>query len=603
MNFNHILNHIQDLDSQGDFLELGTGWGEDSTDILAQLADQLQRQLYTIDFDPDCTSRASERHKHKSWVHCVNARAEHWLQQHQHLRFSLVLLDNYDWINQPDLPQQPQWQQQQTQRYQQLGEQQQNLISQARHLQQLQLVLPLLTDRAVIVLDDTHWRERDHDYTGKGSACVPLLLDHGFELHHYNHGVIMQRGSTAAVPSDRTTLTFGMVAPHGLDSITERMFENKATVHILALSQLEPTQQFVYCLNTNLTNLGQFTAELTVTDHAAHLFDQDRIPSVVLNMLRQGPAKVLINHATEAVLDPVLLDQISQYAEHMSVPLHNIIYVSNAHDGDDIIDTYTQQTHRSSRIQHFFYPYFRFDHRTYYHRDWTRDPRPSVPIKLFLCFNYKHHDHRVLFYLMMQRHNLIKHCYYSLPQHSYRGSFLEAVSTSIHAHPEFAHEFTDSEISQADQNLPLVLEPNFQQHMQDRSSMAPELYKHSMISVVVETNFFRPGIHITEKTYKPISFRHAFVLVAGPGHVKVLQQMGFETFGDFWDEGYDLIQDHKQRMQAVISVLEHISRWSENQQRDFKDQVEVRLVKNQKLLETLSRDTGIIQQFIQRHSV
>ncbi len=170
-------------------------------------------------------------------------------------------------------------------------------------------------------------------------------------------------------------------------------------------------------------------------------------------------------------------------------------------------------------------------------------------------------------------------------------------------HPEFLTDSERAESEAAAQHLPLELEPDFQQILQDRSTVIPEFYKNSLISIVVETNFFRRGVHVTEKTYKPLSFRHAFVVVATARHLEALHAMGFETFGDFWDEGYDLIEDPRQRMEAVIQVLEGIRGWSREQQTRFRDGVAERLARNQQRLEELVRRNQDLEQFIQRYTV
>jgi len=52
--------------------------------------------------------------------------------------------------------------------------------------------------------------------------------------------------------------------------------------------------------------------------------------------------------------------------------------------------------------------------------------------------------------------------------------------------------------------------------------------------------------------------RIPFVLL-GPAHnLKYLRSYGFRTFGDFWDEGYDDIEDPILRMQSIGLLLESI---------------------------------------------
>lgn len=40
--------------------------------------------------------------------------------------------------------------------------------------------------------------------------------------------------------------------------------------------------------------------------------------------------------------------------------------------------------------------------------------------------------------------------------------------------------------------------------------------------------------------------------------LRYLREMGFETFGDIWDESYDDIEDHGLRVQALLRILDDI---------------------------------------------
>lgn len=102
-----------------------------------------------------------------------------------------------------------------------------------------------------------------------------------------------------------------------------------------------------------------------------------------------------------------------------------------------------------------------------------------------------------------------------------------------------------------------------------------EVYNKSAFSVVAETNWDNYYAFFTEKTAKPIIARRLFVMVAGAGYLKALRSMGFKTFGDFIDESYDTIEDHKERWQAVCNTIDWISK---------QDQVEL-LAKVQPIVE------------------
>jgi hypothetical protein len=78
----------------------------------------------------------------------------------------------------------------------------------------------------------------------------------------------------------------------------------------------------------------------------------------------------------------------------------------------------------------------------------------------------------------------------------------------------------------------------------------------SMLYLVTETVATGRRHHITEKTFKPIAMGMPFVLVATQGSLEYLRSYGFKTFGHIWDESYDAIQDDRDRIRAVSSLLQ-----------------------------------------------
>jgi len=79
----------------------------------------------------------------------------------------------------------------------------------------------------------------------------------------------------------------------------------------------------------------------------------------------------------------------------------------------------------------------------------------------------------------------------------------------------------------------------------------------SFLHVVSET-VWQDKIHFTEKVFKPIVLHQPFVVLQAPGSLAYLRSYGFKTFGDWWDESYDTIEDPQQRMQAIADIVNAI---------------------------------------------
>jgi hypothetical protein len=77
----------------------------------------------------------------------------------------------------------------------------------------------------------------------------------------------------------------------------------------------------------------------------------------------------------------------------------------------------------------------------------------------------------------------------------------------------------------------------------------------SMLYLVTETVATGRRHHLTEKTFKPIAMGMPFVIVGTKGSLEYLRSYGFKTFGDFWDESYDTIDDDNERIASVAKTL------------------------------------------------
>jgi hypothetical protein len=83
----------------------------------------------------------------------------------------------------------------------------------------------------------------------------------------------------------------------------------------------------------------------------------------------------------------------------------------------------------------------------------------------------------------------------------------------------------------------------------------PDWYNATKFSVVVESNIDTIPIGHSEKSYKPMAFRHPTISWASPGLLKYLKNQGFETFDHCIDESYDRITDPNLRLSKVCAVI------------------------------------------------
>lgn len=86
-------------------------------------------------------------------------------------------------------------------------------------------------------------------------------------------------------------------------------------------------------------------------------------------------------------------------------------------------------------------------------------------------------------------------------------------------------------------------------------------YNDIFVDVVHETFVRGEVCFATEKTWRPIIARRPFITMGGRNHLKNLRRLGFKTFNEIWDEGYDEY-DMQHRVREILQLLDTISMWS-----------------------------------------
>jgi len=95
----------------------------------------------------------------------------------------------------------------------------------------------------------------------------------------------------------------------------------------------------------------------------------------------------------------------------------------------------------------------------------------------------------------------------------------------------------------------------------DHSMAVDAHYTDAYFNLVLETHFDADGsggTFLTEKTFKPIKNAQPFVLVAPPGSLQCLRDLGYRTFDSVLDNSYDLETNNTQRWLKVKHTLTQI---------------------------------------------
>jgi len=83
-------------------------------------------------------------------------------------------------------------------------------------------------------------------------------------------------------------------------------------------------------------------------------------------------------------------------------------------------------------------------------------------------------------------------------------------------------------------------------------------YNDTVCSLVSETNDNDYEVFMTEKIWKPIIAKHVFVVHGNYLYLQKLREIGFKTFGNYFDESYDLEKDSDERIHKLVDLCKDL---------------------------------------------
>jgi hypothetical protein len=170
--------------------------------------------------------------------------------------------------------------------------------------------------------------------------------------------------------------------------------------------------------------------------------------------------------------------------------------------------------------------------------------------------------------------------------YSYRGRGIEIAGDYIHhdhnIHPNF--------VNQNFSNTKWYNDTNF-----------------SLVSESLPKGIYCQDLYVSEKTFKPISLNHPFVVYGSTGTLDYLHRLGFETFDHVIDESHDLVADPIMRLHKIVDVLDTLYREFKQGQRLFGDTESLNRIQhnsnrfyNEAILDDLwqTQVVDVIQEFV-----
>ena len=202
-----------------------------------------------------------------------------------------------------------------------------------------------------------------------------------------------------------------------------------------------------------------------------------------------------------------------------------------------------------------------------------------VPEKLFLSLNNCNRWHRTQLGVLLEHNKLLDKGYYSLRN---------TTEHDVHA-LKMDKKYSDAKESLS-KLVPIHLDDidARENHMAFTQTTDIDLHQNSAVSLVTETIYqshdfpLRDGgteyvpncVFYTEKTYKPIWFYQPFLVLAVPGFLRAMRELGWLTFHPYIDESYDDEKDDDKRMEMIVAELARLSTFNDDQWREFRHGVQ-----------------------------
>jgi len=343
------------------------------------------------------------------------------------------------------------------------------------------------------------------------------------------------------------------------------------------------------------------------------ILEFSHMPNFLIHFTRIGNGYILLDHSVEAFMADSELDAMYSYFHgQYFLPMYKIIYLTGAVNAQQLYDQWAEKRNvpkdKYHRMTVIPYASSREIFNSYLHYG-DHDGKPAVepeydtetiPPKLFLSWNRRFRSHRIYLGLLLEHLNLVDRSLVSfnkVDDERNTVTFMSKVTTMLQENngeciwPYGSHDqnyqFTEATGVKFNSRLPLDIDGETDiNKMCEDFGYTSEYYKQTLVSIVTETNFTANECTLTEKSFKPLLHKHPFIIFGVPGALQGLRDLGFQTFGQFWDESYDTTEDPGQRFIKIANIMKKIGSWNDHQILEFRRKVKPILDHNYNLLRT-----------------
>lgn len=115
--------------------------------------------------------------------------------------------------------------------------------------------------------------------------------------------------------------------------------------------------------------------------------------------------------------------------------------------------------------------------------------------------------------------------------------------------------------------------------------------------IINETRFAQPSANFSEKVLYAIARYKPFILVAPPFTLEYMKKLGFLTFNKWWDESYDLEENHSHRLRKIFSQINRINSLEISELEEMYKEMMPVLQHNNRMLKSLRKDDSTLNAY------
>jgi hypothetical protein len=147
------------------------------------------------------------------------------------------------------------------------------------------------------------------------------------------------------------------------------------------------------------------------------------------------------------------------------------------------------------------------------------------------------------------------------------------------------------------QHLPICLDKqSYPIVWNDQAFNLNDQYQKFFCEIVCETCFTGKTFFVTEKTLRCIINQRPFLVQGPKGYLRNLHALGFKTFGQWWDEGYDE-DPSDSRYQTLCSNIDYIAQQNKKDISQWYQEMKPTLEHNVQVLQQLTDETLLGTEF------